>query len=51
VDEHEVGVDRARAFEQLNTCRDPRDDRFNLVPAGHLKPVRTVIVERFGLQN
>jgi hypothetical protein len=51
VDEHEVGAERTGALEQLNTRRDPRDDRFNLAAAGNLKPVRTVVVEQIGVQD
>src|SRR3954452_17353357 len=41
----------SRAREELNVRRDPRDDRFDGLAAGHLKSVRPVVVVGGGVEN
>ena len=47
----EIGVRITRAREELNIRRDPRDDRFDGLAAGHLKSVRPVVVVGGGVEN
>ena len=51
MDEHELGLQRDRALEQLALGGYSGDDRCNRLAAGDLEAVRAHVVKRTGIQQ
>jgi hypothetical protein len=49
--EHELGAIRRGPLEQLPLCRHARHDQRDLLCAGHLQPVRSVVSEGVDLEQ